>query len=352
MGAGLAGLACAHELKRHGIEPTVFEIRHRVGERFPNVEALSALIQRPWHDAFQFFERLGLPLRPTAPLARFIVRGPSQRASFRGDLGHITIRGHWPRSWECQIAEQVAPRILFNRNEDWRDLARDFDWVVVATGEAVIPESLGLWRRTVNAHIKGAVVRGRFDPNQVEMWFNTRYAKTLYGFFAPFDQNNACAAVTLPDATPEELDRYFARFLGEAGITGRVTLEFKTEGYPIGVCSARQAGNVLFAGNAGGFIDPAFGFGQFDSIASGIMAGRAIARGLDYEALVRPHVERMRRFLNIRRFLDRLDDAAFDRLIWLAGRYPCRKAAFDTRLDWLGPIGRLLGLFLRGDESR
>ena len=348
MGAGLAGLACAHELKRHGIEPTVFELRHRVGERFPNVEALAGLIQRPQNDAFAYFERLGFSLRPTAPLNRLIVHGPTTRASFSGNLGHITIRGHWPCSWETQIAAQVRPEILFERNEDWRNLAADYDYVVVATGDAIIPESLGLWRRTVNTHIKGVVLAGRFDPGQIEMWFNTDYTKTSYGYLGPFDDRRACAAVCLPDATPEELDRCLARFLAGAEIAGREILEFKTEGYPTGVCSPLQRDNLFFVGNNGGFVDPAFGFGQFDSLISGLMAGRAIARRQDYARLVAPQVARMRCFLRIRAYLNTLENDDFDRAIWLAGRAPVKATLFGLNLDYFGLLGRVLALARHG----
>lgn len=344
MGAGLAGLACAHELRRYGIEPTIFEIRHRIGERFPNVETLAGMIQRPHNDAFRYFEQLGLPLRPTAPLNRLIVHGPGTRVSFAGNLGHITFRGHWPCSWERQIASQIKADVLFNRDESWQNLAADFDYVTVATGDGIIPESLGLWRRTVDLHIKGAVLRGRFDPNQVEMWFNTRYAKTGYAYLGPFDHRHASVAVSLPDATPEELDRYFERFCGEAEIGGDVITEFKTEGFPVGTCTRRRHGNVLFAGNAAGFVDPAFFFGQFESLNSGIMAGRAIGRRLDYDMLIAPNTARMARFLKLRSWLATMEDDDFDRAIWLSGLPGIRNLLFGTNIDCFGWLSRILTL--------
>lgn len=354
MGAGIAGLACAHELKRHGIQPTVFEIRHRVGERFPNMEGLGGMLLRPHNDAFAYFERLGFPLRPGTPINRLVVHGPSSRAAFAGNLGFFTPRGHWPWSWERQMAAQTGAEILFNRNEDWRNLAADFDRVVVATGEAVIPESLGLWRRTVNLHIKGAVLRGRFDPALVEFWFNTHYAKTGYGYLAPFDHRYAGAAVFIPDATPEELDRYFEVFCRGAELGGEIVLPFKVEGYPVGMTSRLRHDKLLFVGNAGGFIEPAFYFGQFHSLASGVLAGRAIARDQNYEDLVVPHVARIKRFLPIRRFLDTLDDEDFDRFVRLTNRAAVKTLMFGCNLDWLGLFGRvlsLLGRYSRDFES-
>jgi flavin-dependent dehydrogenase len=35
-GAGMSGLSCAITLEKHGIKPTIFEKRNRVGDRFVN----------------------------------------------------------------------------------------------------------------------------------------------------------------------------------------------------------------------------------------------------------------------------------------------------------------------------
>ena len=128
----------------------------------------------------------------------------------------------------------------------------------------------------------------------------------------------------------------------------REILEFKTEGYPTGVCSPLQRDNLFFVGNNGGFVDPAFGFGQFDSLISGLMAGRAIARRQDYARLVAPQVARMRCFLRIRAYLNTLENDDFDRAIWLAGRAPVKATLFGLNLDYFGLLGRVLALARHG----
>lgn len=50
MGAGLAGLSCTKYLEDNNITPVIFKKRHRVGERFPNMEAIIQLVHRPFKD--------------------------------------------------------------------------------------------------------------------------------------------------------------------------------------------------------------------------------------------------------------------------------------------------------------
>ncbi len=45
LGAGLADLACANELQKHGINPTIYEAGSSIGEQYPHVGA--AIVTRP-----------------------------------------------------------------------------------------------------------------------------------------------------------------------------------------------------------------------------------------------------------------------------------------------------------------
>ena len=49
IGAGLAGLACAHELERLGIVPDLYEQNSFIGEAFNHSTAMLRIIDRlPW----------------------------------------------------------------------------------------------------------------------------------------------------------------------------------------------------------------------------------------------------------------------------------------------------------------
>ncbi|HRS22041.1 MAG TPA: NAD(P)-binding protein, partial [Clostridia bacterium] len=57
MGAGLSGLSCAKYLEDHNIEPVIFEKRERVGERFPNMEAIIQMVHRPLKDPLIYINK-------------------------------------------------------------------------------------------------------------------------------------------------------------------------------------------------------------------------------------------------------------------------------------------------------
>ena len=69
IGAGLAGLACALELEKHGIEPVIFERKDRVGEIYPHVAALMQIFRRPVKYPLQYLSKnYGIELKPINPL--------------------------------------------------------------------------------------------------------------------------------------------------------------------------------------------------------------------------------------------------------------------------------------------
>ena len=47
IGAGLAGLACAHELERLGIVPDLYEKNSFIGEAFNHCTAMLRIVDRP-----------------------------------------------------------------------------------------------------------------------------------------------------------------------------------------------------------------------------------------------------------------------------------------------------------------
>lgn len=116
LGAGFAGLACARKLEQNGIRPVIFEKRHRVGERFPNMEAIMHIIHRPIRDSLIYLNKLlGFELKPAAVIRTVEIHSPSSKAVITGkNLGYSTIRGHDDRSWENQLARHVKSNIIFN----------------------------------------------------------------------------------------------------------------------------------------------------------------------------------------------------------------------------------------------
>ncbi len=282
VGAGLAGLSCAHELERLGLTPEIFEKRHRVGERCPNVESMAQFLHiRPHQDIFQYVrEELHLPLYPSGTINRMIVYGPSSEAIIRGKLGYLTIRGHDPRSLDCQLARHVKAAIRFNQNPDVYKLSQQYDWVVVATGDQAWTREFLQWTPHVRWWIRGAVVKGDFDPGSLIFFFNPRYAKTGYAMVSPFDECTAAVGVGIPESDADEVDRYWQTFREEQSrFWQKETLQYKLEKFETGTVGRHILGNVVLIGNAGGFVDSLGIAGQCPSMTSGVMAARQITLG-------------------------------------------------------------------------
>lgn len=344
MGAGLAGLACAHQLERYGFKPDIFEKRHRVGERFPNMEVILQLVHRPMVDPLaKLSRRWSLNLRPAAVLHTLDIITPEAGAHIEGTLGQTTIRGHDERSLECQLAASIHSEIRFNADLPWRQLAEEYDYLVVATGDPTISRDLGVWITDLEVFVKGGIVKGRFNPGTIKVWIDTRLAGRGYVYFTAFDEHNANLALAATPSGPEAVDRLWNRVVAVTGLEPVPDSIYKLEEFKLGRCSSREVGNVILAGNAGGFIDPFLGFGQVPSLISGLQAAEAIALGRSYTDLTAGQIRHYHRCLAIRQAVDTLTNEDFSRLVWLLDRTPVKGLAFSTQfpvlpfLAWLSP---------------
>ncbi|MGB4302326.1 MAG: NAD(P)-binding protein, partial [Syntrophomonadaceae bacterium] len=316
LGAGFAGLACARHLEQNGIYPDIFEKRHRVGERFPNMEAIMHLMHRPIKDSLVYInDLLNVDLQPAAVVHTVEMHSPNHKTVINGHLGYSTIRGHDDRSWECQLARYIKSDIIFNTQPDYQELAQEYDWVVVATGDSIIPRDLGVWTTDIEPFLRGCIIKGDFDPGTIKLWFNQSLSKQGYVYFAPYDQDEACISVAAAPSSPEDIDTLWAKTVDYLGITPEPGSEFKVEEYKIGRVATRQVRNILLTGNAGGFIEPFMGFGQVPSLLSGFYAAKAIATGADYNRLTSWFNTRYQNSLVLRNYMNQLDNKAFDRLV-------------------------------------
>lgn len=323
VGAGLAGLACAHELERLGLSCELFEKRDRVGKMFATVEImLQAMVLKPGQDLFDMFRKeLHLPINPAAHVRRAVLHSRRQEASITGHLGYSTVRGADERSLEAQLARHIRSPIHFDHEADVRRLQREYDWVVVATGSPQWPREFGLWTTDVAWWMHGAVVVGDFNSSELHFYFNTRYAKTGYGMIAPFDERTAAVGLGVPGSSEEEVVRLWEVFRQEQQHFWEAEIEpFHLNCYEIGRVKQRQHENLLFIGNAGGFIEPIATSGQTPSLRSGVYAARKLAGQADdfdqFCARWDPFYEHL---LHLRLNINAWTDDDMDRLVALAG---------------------------------
>lgn len=317
LGAGLSGLACAKYLEDNNVEPVIFEKHHRVGERFPNMEAIMQLIYRPIKDPVIYInKKYGLNLLPNGITHKLEIHSPNHKSAFTGyNLGYTTVRGHDDRSWECQLAKQVKAQIQFNSTVTWQELEKDYDWIIIATGDPTLSRELGVWRTDTEAFLKGCIVKGKFDLGVSKIWLNTNFSKNCMVYFAPFDANEGSYCTVAIPSSPEELDTLWTRTIEGLNFEPVPQTEFKLEEYKMGRVSTRQIGKILLVGAAAGFVEPFMGFGQVPSILSGVYAAESIITGKDYNKMTAWFDKQYAYSLTIRNYINTLDNDGFDRLV-------------------------------------
>lgn len=334
LGAGLAGLCCAHELERHGVQPDIFELRHRVGERFPNMEAIVHLVHRPLRDGLLHFAReYGIAPAPSALIHTATVHSRNHEATLRGEIGYGTIRGNDERSLERQLAAAVRARIECGVEVSPHELMTKYDWVVVAHGTAHVPIELGIWQTDVDVYGKGSNFSGRFNPGHLKLWLDPDLAGQGYVYFMPFDERNAYLSTMTTADSVEALDTFWERTLERLGVHPEPKTSFVIESYKIGRTKKRQIDNMLLIGNAGGFVDPWMGFGQIPAMQSGVQAAEAMLKGVSFEELTVGWTKRYEASLRIREYFNRLDSEGFDRVVRLMANPLVQTAALDPHVD-------------------
>jgi protoporphyrinogen/coproporphyrinogen III oxidase len=94
IGGGLAGLACAHALRRRGIEPVIYESSPRVGGRFD--AGVPYLLGRElFRNTFRLIDELGLAsaIVPISPYAGQVYRGKIYRHRVASATGLLRFKG-------------------------------------------------------------------------------------------------------------------------------------------------------------------------------------------------------------------------------------------------------------------
>ncbi|MDF2628050.1 MAG: dependent oxidoreductase [Symbiobacteriaceae bacterium] len=352
VGAGLAGLACAHELERLGLAPDVFEKGPCVGNRSRVVELMTQFMHvNPRQDIWGYVrDELMLPLEAAFALRRCVVHSASHEAEMTGKLGYVTIRGDDDGSLERQLARHVEARVRFGQTPDVRELRREYDWVVVATGDQRWTTELSQWKRDLGWTARGALVTGNFAPGEAHFFFDTRYAGTGHALLAPLDEHTAIAGIGLPDASPAEAEAYWERFRASESFRWDVEKEpFEVCRNSCGEVWPVVVGNVLLTGVAGGFLEPLGMNGQCPSLTSGVMAARQIAlRDPWLERFARRWRVYYRRLARLRRSVNAWTDEDMDRLT-LGVKYG---GWLVTHSPWnlLEPSGMLADVLRLADE--
>lgn len=332
IGAGVSGLACAYQLESYGVEPIIFEAQSIVGGGYNHVAAILQVFTRSIKDPLRYEKyRYDIPVQPTAVINKIIMNGPTKRSIIHGsNLGYFFIRGPEEGSLENNLFRLLKSNINFNTKvDDIEYLKREFDYVVVATGNNQFTKIYGCWQDLMETWLKGAVILGEFDPNTLIMWLNTIYAKSGYAYLAPYDSKRALLALMVPYIKRNELEAYWQTFLKLENISHEIVEEFVIQ-HKSGNVYPHSIENVYFVGNSGGILEPFLGFGQFHALLSGSIAARCIVESGDYEKDIEYIKEEFMKMLAFRKALDTLTNNGLDFLVNLLGFPVINKIVYNT----------------------
>lgn len=347
LGAGISGLTCAHELERNGIMPDVFEIRNKSGEMFAHVGAMMNLLIRPKSDPVKYLEEeFHIKLKPLAKMKKVEMCMPGVTKEITGNLGYFFLRGQYQGSVESQLTQMVKTKINYNVKADYEELSKQYDYVVVCDGSGHVAKSLGLWDNLFFSLLRGAIVLGEFDTNKLVMWFNKKYNDTGYAYLTPFSNDMASLVLIVRNIAPEELDDYWHLFWENENFDRRFKMiESFTLEHSAGYVYPHQLNNILFAGNAGGFLEPFLGFGQMTAIRTGYYAAQAIAKNKDYEKLLEPIKTDISRSTMIREYMNIAGNPAISwvtRAVTLPG---IKQIIYNSSIDVLKYTTALMKFF-------
>ncbi len=343
IGAGVSGLACAHEFERLGIRPVIYEKNNYIGEAIEHCIAVIDIFYRPIKDPLKYIQNeFGINIAPINTIKKIIHFSPNNKMTIKGKFGSFASKGKGSNSIKNQLFSQLKNTVIkFNEFVDYEKIKNDYDRVIVATGNSEAAQNLGLWRQTFQAYTKGATVYGRFEPGAMLVWINKDYCRDGYAYFLPYSNKMATLALVVNNVEKKDMDYFWNAFLAGENLNYTFSDDFIIE-HKSGQVYPRIYENIYLVGNAGGGLDPLLGFGLMSALITGAMAARSIACNLDYEKLIDIIARRNTWTLDIRKRFNRLDNKAYDKMLSILKLPAVKQLAYKTEMNILKHITHFL----------
>ncbi len=335
IGAGVAGMACAYELERHGIFPDIYEQRHRPGDMFDHCAGVLEIFTRPKDPIKNLQEEFNISINPIAVIKAIEMKSPQKKVTVRGkNLGYFFLRGHDPASVESQLYKKLQTPVITNTRVQYSQLAQSYDYVIVANGSNDASKREGISTPIIQTMLIGGIVIGRFDVNTLSMWVDNRYAKKCYAYMCPIEEKRAFLGLVVNDSTFEEAREKWKLFWDIEQHPYDQVNEIVVE-HIASFVYPHQVGNILFVGIAGGFQEPFLGFGLSASVKSGILAARSIVYNQKYEDLLFQLKKDMEHSIMLRNELNKAENKHLDILLKAISIPPLKRIIYNTNIDWI-----------------
>lgn len=334
IGAGLAGLYCAHELERLGVKPVIFEKNGFIGEEINHVTGVLNIAHRPIKDMIKYLKNdLDIDIHPSGTINVLEHIAPNKRTTIRGFYGYFFKYSKDADSLKLQIFDKLKKtKVYLSEVGDYETLSKEFDYVVVANGNSSYARELGLWQDWLNAYVRGAVILGDFDPTRLVMWINKEYCKNGYAYMIPFDEHRATIVLITTDVNEKEIDRYWELFLYGENIKNPIVEEF-TLMHKSGLVYPHVIGNLIFIGNAGGGVEPFLGFGHLNAVTMAAAAARTIVLGLDFEKQINKIMNRNDQMRRFRMMFNMLTNKSYNAIVTGVGLPGVKQLLYSTNIN-------------------
>ncbi len=316
IGAGMSGLSCAIELKKHGINPTIYEKLPDFGDVKCDMCVSLKIFNNIYGNIFKSLSRKNnLELDYRYKLKKIIINTANNHFKIKGSLGHIAARGIWdPDSIGKQLGRLLNLPVLFNTPVKIDDIKGEYDHIVVATGVCNIAKQLNNWEDIFTAYYTSAFAPGEFQTDTIIYWCNKKYAKNSFAYLVPVNEKLAYISLIVDGIKQSELDYYWSKFLSMENIDYKIFRK-KNSVHTCGtVFEFKTRDNIYFVGNSGGFTDNFMGFGMHNAVISGITAGKCIAQNLDFNKLAINIAKPVKALKEYRNFIENFTNKDYDNL--------------------------------------
>lgn len=345
IGAGITGLACASECERLGVYADLYERDSTIGWIWPSVSYWPSIFYRETGDIIEYIRKqYGIYLKPIETCRNIKLYSPNQTVSIDGELGYFVARGKSEESLELQMHRHLRRTpIYFNSNADYKELAKSYDWVVVATGNERVARELGVWVDKDLVWVIGAVVLGSFDNQSTSLYLDTGYAGSGFGRLTPFSKTQAIIGLYPIGDFRNSMEKLLSDCIKKEGLD-KLDLIYKILPMPFstGLVKKFQVGNILLAGRAAGLTERLIGVGAPENIISGILAARAIINNENYSKPMKKMQQHLENISSFRDIVNKFDNNDYDKLLSFINTPGVKQIIYNTKINFADMAGRIL----------
>jgi len=350
IGSGVSGLSCAYRLNQLGVKPVIFERRAIIGEAINlygiHLHCFNHVLRNPLSYLDKHYN---LKIKPMATIRKLTMFAGEMKVNIRGRLGYIFNRGAERTSLERQLFSQVEAELHMDTyipDTMVDDIAREFDFVVVATGCGDIPDHLEVSGESNIIAVRGGIMEGEFEPDHIMSWVKTDYSGNNYVYLVPISGKRAMITMMSDCVSVQDLDSAWKKMITTEAIQNDFVETWDSEYHTCRLKTSRLR-NIYFIGTAGGMTDDFVGFGIINGIASGIFAAESMVLGKNFEKSIKPILYQTNELHNLRMLANKMDLKAWKRLIGMLGAPGMRQAIYKYSLIKFHQIGALTGMFIQ-----